>query len=122
MKKEIQKWLKQTKADLNTAEYLFKGKRYREAAFFCQQAAEKGLKTILLKRTGKIRKIHDLVQLGKDVGLPEQLQHKVKELTFAYIYSRYPDVKQERRAALKGKVIEFLSIVKEVLRWVESNL
>jgi len=34
----------------------------------------------LLERTGKIRKIHDLVELGKDTGVPDNVLDEVKEL------------------------------------------
>ena len=35
--------------------------------FLCQQAIEKAFKALLLKRTGEIRKTHDLVILGKNL-------------------------------------------------------
>tara|TARA_Y100000310_G_scaffold337125_1_gene423384 strand:- start:1987 stop:2280 length:294 start_codon:yes stop_codon:yes gene_type:complete len=87
--------MQQANEDYDTAKYNFKGKRYKAAAFFCQQSAEKSLKALSLKKTDKIRKIHDLVELGKDVDISEDLLNKLKQLTLAYIYSRYPDVKQE---------------------------
>jgi len=37
---EFKKWVEQAERDLNTAEYLFEGKRYKEASFFSQQSAE----------------------------------------------------------------------------------
>lgn len=73
-----------------------------------------------MKKTGKIRRIHDLVELGSNVELPEEILNDVKELTMAYIYSRYPDVTQE--LDLKKKVSHFLEVSKGISKWVEKNL
>lgn len=52
---------------------LFKNKKHEESAFFSQQAAEKALKALSLEKHEKIRKIHDIVELGREVKLPEHL-------------------------------------------------
>jgi HEPN domain-containing protein len=90
--KEFQKWLEKAKQDFDVAKYLFKGKKYEEASFFCQQAVEKALKSLSLKTREEIRKSHDLIVLGNDVKLPENLLEKCKDLSNVYIVSRYPDV------------------------------
>lgn len=120
MKEEVKRWVKSAKEDYETAKFNFEGEKYRASAFLCQQSVEKALKAFLLEKTGKIRKIHDLVELGKDGKIPPNLLNELKELTLAYIYSRYPDVKQENN--LKNKVSYFLEISKEVVKWVEENL
>ena len=120
MKEETNEWLMQAKEDYDVAEFNFKGKKYKAAAFYSQQTAEKAFKAILLEKTGKIRKIHDLVELGKDTGVPNNLLDEVKELTLAYIYTRYPDVKDD--PDFKEKVSDFLRVSKEVLRWAEEIL
>jgi len=120
MRPEVEKWWKQALDDLEKAKILYENKKYDGAAFYCQQAVEKAFKALLLKKTKKIRKIHDLVELGSEIRLPKNLLDPIKELTMAYIYSRYPDVKQEPN--LKEKVSHFLEISKEALKWVEKNL
>lgn len=120
MKPEVKGWWNKAKRDLDTAKYLYDGKKYEESSLFCQQAIEKALKALLLKKTGKIRKIHDLIELGKDTGLPTNLLNNLKELTLAYIYSRYPDTEQEPN--LKEKLPHFLGVSEEILKWVEENL
>ena len=120
MKEEVKRWMEQAREDYDTAKFNFDGKRYRAAAFFCQQAAQKALKAFLLKKTGKIDKIHDLVKLGTGVGLPSNLLSELKELTLAYVYSRYPDVIQVNN--LKDKVSHFLEVSKEVLKWIKKKL
>ena len=120
MKEEFKKWLEFAKEDHETAKFNFEGKKYRFAAYLCQQAIEKAFKAVLLKKTGHIRKIHDLVELGKNIELSSNLLDEVKELTLAYIYSRYPDVEQAHN--LKDKVNHFLEISEKMLKWVEENL
>jgi len=120
MKEETKKWLKQAEEDYKTAKFNFNGRKYKAAAFFCQQSAEKSLKALLLEKKGQIRKIHDLVELGKDAGIDEGLLDKLKQLTLAYIYSRYPDVQEVSN--LKQKVSDFLDVTNEVLKWVKLNL
>ncbi|MBU2639231.1 MAG: HEPN domain-containing protein [Nanoarchaeota archaeon] len=120
MKEIIKNWIEKAESDLDAAKYNFKGKRYDISAFLCQQAAEKALKALSLKKIKKLRKIHDLIELGKDVNISEDLLEKLKELTLAYIYSRYPDVKQELN--LKEKVSKFIKTSEEVIQWVKKLL
>lgn len=120
MKKEVKLWLKQAKRDLSSAKYNFKGKKYDVSAFLCQQSAEKALKALLLKKTGSIRKIHDLVELGKIAGLPSELLDSAKELTLAYIYSRYPDIQEVKN--LNKIVKKFLMITEKILKWTKQQL
>ena len=120
MKEEVKMWLRKAKQDLDSAKYNFKGKKYDVCAFLCQQSAEKALKALLLKKTGEIRKIHDLVELGKNVGLPLKLLDGSKELTLSYIYIRYPGIKEVKN--LNKIVEEFLKLSEEILKWVERQL
>ncbi len=120
MKNEAHIWLDQAHEDLDDAEYNFKGERYKTASFLCQQAVEKACKALLIQKTGKLRKIHDLVELGKSIELPSAFLDNCKELTLAYIYSRYPDVTAVDD--LEEKAAHFLEIAKEILQWIEKNL
>ena len=120
MRKEVKKWFDKAKKDLNSAKYNFKGKKYDVSAFLCQQSAEKALKALSLKKTGKIRKIHDLVELGKNVDLPSDLLDHAKELTLAYIYTRYPDVEEVKNF---DKIVKkFLGVSEDILKWVRKQL
>ena len=120
MKEEVKRWWNKAKDDLDKATILFKNQKYDGTVFFCQQAVEKALKALFLKEKNKIRKIHDLVELGKDVKLPENLINYCKELTLSYIYSRYPDIEEDKD--IKSISSNFLKYSKEILKWVEKNI
>lgn len=81
---------------------------------------EKALKALQLKRTGEYSKTHDLVKLGRDVRLKQNLLDGVKELTLVYVYTRYPDTESE--TDLKVKSHYFLKLVEDILKWAEENL
>ena len=116
---EFKKWVERAKRDLDTAKFLFEGKKYEESAFYSHQSIEKSLKGVLIKKSGKLLKIHDLVKLGKNVGMPNNYLVKLKELTFAYIYSRYPDVPKEDEINEKSE--KFILTAEEILKWSQKQ-
>jgi HEPN domain-containing protein len=120
MRKEVEKWFDKALQDLNAAKFNFKGGLFDVAAFFAQQAVEKALKALYLERFGRIRKIHDLVVLGRELELPEEFIDSCKELTAAYIYVRYPEIPEEKdiEAASEG----FIKTAEEVLEWIKKQL
>lgn len=120
MGNESPAWMEKAKRDIGTAKLLFGNDRFEESAFFSQQAAEKALKALLIHKKGKLRKIHDLVELGRDVGLPKEMADEAKELTMAYIYSRYPDA--EGAEDMKKRAAEFLEYARRILEWSEKSL
>lgn len=68
-------------------------KLYRQVCFHSQQCAEKGLKAVILEKGKKLRKVHDLLELSKDIeDLSLQLPASIEELDFLNrVYrSRYP--------------------------------
>ena len=120
MGEEVKNWLEQAKDDLETAKYLFEGKRYKQSSFFSQQAAEKGLKAILLQRTKKLIKVHDLVKLAKEINLDEEMVYECEKLSAVYIDARYPDVGSGKYT--KEETQDDLKIAEKVLKWVEKNI
>ncbi|MEM2918090.1 MAG: HEPN domain-containing protein [Candidatus Altiarchaeota archaeon] len=50
MTNEVETWLKQAVEDLETANILYKNKKYKAAAFYCQQAVEKAFKAVSIKK------------------------------------------------------------------------
>ena len=61
MKQAVKSWWNQTLKDIDTAKALYKIKKHDYSSFWCQQAGEKALKTLLLKRGHELIKTHDLV-------------------------------------------------------------
>jgi HEPN domain-containing protein len=63
----VQEWLKKAELDLKAAKILLdaEGDDYFTCAFHCQQAAEKFLKSYLVRHQVEFRKAHDLDELLK---------------------------------------------------------
>ena len=124
MKEEAKKWMNLAKDDLKSAQINFDNKQYYVCAFLCQQSVEKALKSLLIKKTGNLLKIHDLVILGKKVDLPEHLLEKCDKLNSVYLDTRYGDLGGKLPSKIFTKIIssEFLNSVKEVFRWLEKNI
>ena len=120
MRKEVQNWWKQAQHDVNTAEYLLDGKRYKEASFFCQQAAEKGLKAVLIHKTGKLIKIHDLVKLAKMTGIEKSFLDDCEKLSSVYIDARYPDTGSEEYSREETSLD--VGRAKRILQWATKNI
>ncbi len=123
MNGETKKWMRVARDDLDSARSNFENKKYYVAAFLSQQAAEKALKALLLKKSGRMIKIHDLVILGRKVNLPQDLLNKCELLSRAYIETRY-DFMDDKIPSQKFRAknsLEYFNIAKEVLLWVGKN-
>jgi len=121
MKEEVKRWWQSALKDLDTAKANFEIKKYSYSAFLCQQAAEKALKSLDLKLSGKIIKTHDLVFLGRRVKAPTILLEKCGKINPVYTDSRYPDF-STKEVYTREKVEELLTYSKEVLEWVKLQL
>ena len=113
-------WLEKAKADLSTAKYNFDGKKFDAAGFFSQQSAEKALKAVFIKRFRKLIKVHDLVFIARKLNASQELIDKCKELSPAYLYTRYPD-------AIPVKNIDSITenlifYAEEILKWAEESI
>lgn len=116
-------WWKQTLKDIDTAKFLYKTKRYDYGSFWCQQAAEKALKTLLFKMGYELIKTHDLVLLARKVAAPENIIQLCKELTPVYIETRYPDLGDEGFKKFTKKETEKDIInMGIIVKWVKKKL
>jgi HEPN domain-containing protein len=120
MREEIEKWIKRAEKDLDDAKFSLRGKRFELAAFLAQQTIEKALKALYLKKFNKIKKIHDLVILGKEVGLPENFLNQCKEITAAYIYARYPEIPEVDDMEKLAK--RFVKEAEVIVKWIKEHL
>lgn len=123
MREESIKWIMQAKADLRAAENSLKSKDYHASVFWSQQSVEKCLKGLIIEKEGKLYKIHDLVILGKRVGMPSELIQKSEKLSKVYIDSRYGVLDEIPSQKFNREDSEyFLLISKEVLEWVKKMI
>ena len=87
-------WLEQAQSDLAHARNDLEDRFYDWACFSAQQAAEKAVKAVLIRRGGEAwgHSVADL--LGEATGfytVPHHLLDAALELDKAYIPARYPD-------------------------------
>ncbi len=83
---DVEKWLQKAKGDLRKAEIMLRNREFDDVALHSQQAAEKALKALMIKKTGQLKKIHDLVELGKDAGMPQPLSDMLKVDDGLYLF------------------------------------
>ena len=119
MKEEIKKWMEQAREDYSTAKFNFEGKKYKSAAFWCQQCIEKAMKALLIKKTNNFPKIHDLTRLAKLNNAPIKIIELCAKINPAYIASRYPDSPKKYTEEECEQIIKYCE---EVLAWTEKNL
>lgn len=94
--KTIKNWTSLAEYDLETAKAMLKSGRYVYVAFTCQQAIEKLLKAIYVKRkNGTPPYTHNLTKLVDDAGVLSELSvpHRqlLETLNLYYIQSRYAE-------------------------------
>jgi len=128
MNSKVKEWHGLSKEDFDVAELTFKSKRYTHTVFMCQQAIEKSIKAVYVKKFNKVppRK-HDLLALCRDIGIIDELSDEYKKMlayiSSMYILARYPDTsrmgysKPDRKKARK-----VLITTKEVLEWLETEM
>ena len=75
LEKIINYWQESAEENYQTAEYLYKGKRYADCLFFCHLMIKKALKALIVQKTKThAPPIHDLTVLAKKskTALPEK--------------------------------------------------
>lgn len=125
MREEAKRWLKQSKADMKTAEDCFKDENYYASAFFCQQAVEKALKALyIIRRKDFPPRTHNLLDLSLELSLPEEVLRVARNLTPEFIVSRYPDAAGGVPAELydKEKTERILELTRRFFEWLKKEL
>jgi len=128
MRAEIRIWWDQATADLRTAEVNLRADRYYASVFFAQQAVEKALKALVLrkKRNPQTPEMfsHSLIYLAKVCRLPDKFHSFLRDLTAEYVNTRYPSAADEPPEALYDQLIasRTFSSAKEVLEWIKKHL
>ena len=63
MRKVTSSWIKDVEDEFDSAVILYEHGKYRGACYHSQQCVEKGLKTLILERGEKPKRIHDIIEL-----------------------------------------------------------
>ena len=125
---KVNDWIDIAQDDLETAEGCISFKKYLWAMVMCQQAIEKMLKAIYVKKTSEVpKKTHNLLILAKDVGLLTSLSEEtvslLEDLLIFYFGSRYPEEsKKLKKKCTQKYAIETYEKTKEVYLWLKALL
>jgi len=122
---ETKLWWAQARRDFRIAQPNHASYDYEVSVFYCEQAAQKALKALLLHRTSQMPpKIHNLIELGRLAGVGRPMREFLAELTPHYMITRYPDAAGAVTSDLhNGRVsLRFLRGTKTVMDWCRSRL
>jgi len=125
MREEILLWWKQAERDVKTAMNCRRSGDYYAAAFFCQQAVEKALKALYMKKKKKSSgPTHSLTFLGRETGVARGKIPFLRKLTAEYFVSRYPDALRDvpANAYTEEDIDQYLKETGEVLQWVKRQI
>ncbi len=84
-------WLRQAENDLLWAEDTLRAGRYAQACFAAQQAAEKALKAVALRKGADQVRSHSILEIARALQVDGEVENAAKRLDLYYISARYPD-------------------------------
>lgn len=124
MRKEIDYWYEQAKADFKSATDLLKSRDFYASVFFSHQTAERSLKALYIKEKKRSVKTHNLVFLARELTAPEDIINNCAELTPDYLTTRYPDAATGApfESYTKESAGRHLDMAEEVFRWVKKRI
>lgn len=126
MSTAVERWVEQARYDLDTARAMLKSGRYLYVLFCCQQAVEKILKAIIVRRTMDFPpRIHNLLRLAEIAGIKMEPAREdlLGELSGYYIQSRYPEEIESLAQATSREIgQDALDKTEEVIEWLFSIL
>jgi HEPN domain-containing protein len=94
--KVAQHWYQQAVHDLEMARRNLTVEGYDVAAFLAHQAVEKLLKAAFALEGRPVPRTHHLDEMASQLGLPDELQDALLDLTSDYAVARYPEMLQAR--------------------------
>ncbi len=123
---DIQQWVEASDYDLGTAEAMLSAGRYLYVLFCCQQATEKMLKGVVVKRTGEFPpKTHNFSRLLELAALKidKETEEFLGRLSFYYLEARYPtELGKLSRMVSRDMARQYLAKAKELLVWLKQEL
>jgi HEPN domain-containing protein len=119
-------WVERAQYDLDTADAMFKAGRYLYVLFCCQQAVEKAIKALIVKKTGELSpRIHNLLRLAEvaEIESDHKQIHFFTTLSGYYIQSRYPEEIRMAGATITQELArEILGQTEQTVKCVLSKL
>lgn len=91
MKDRSSDWLRQAENDLLWTQDTIKAGRYAQACFAAQQAGEKALKALALKRGYSEVRSHSILEISRALKINSEIENCAMRLDQYYISARYPD-------------------------------
>ncbi len=116
-------WLNRARSNLALARGRLPGAYLEDLCFEAQQAAEKAVKALLLKRGVAFPHVHDLARLltlleGAGEKIPESVR-QAEMLTRYAVVTRYPGLAEPVTEVLYHEAV---ATAQTVIEWVESRL
>ncbi|MBI2901519.1 MAG: HEPN domain-containing protein [Planctomycetes bacterium] len=121
---EVERLIRQARADLKVAEDNLGIDHFDVAAFYSHQSVEKGLKALFIHLRRKAPPFtHDLVELGRALSAPAALATDLADLTREYTTARYPDAANAVPAEMYTKDIARRAIdaARRLWKWIEPR-
>lgn len=121
-------WLDIADYDLETAEAMYKTKRWLYVAFMCHQVIEKTIKAYWSDNSDDIPPYtHNHMRLAEGCGLYAQMDENQKTfleiITNYNIAARYPEDKAELASTLKPEVCrQIIDDTKQLQQWIKEKL
>ena len=114
-------WMNRARSSLRKARARIPGVYAEDMCYDAQQAAEKAVKAVLMKRRGDFPFVHDidhLMSLLVDDGMaiPDAVR-RASELTKYVVIGRYPF---EHRPVSEEEYAEAVAMAEAVVRWAEE--
>lgn len=126
MDEDIQPWLRFAESDMVSAETLHRAGQELNTIFHLQQAVEKTLNALLIKRTASFPpRIHDLLKLADlcGISLEEKQVQLLENLNEFYIESRYPEAWGKAPSETSPeKTARLMRSTKEFVEWLRQQL
>ena len=116
-------WLNRARSNLALAKNRIPDAYLEDLCFEAQQAAEKAIKAMMIRRNMEFPYVHDLARLLsllEEAGeaLPEAVR-KAEELTLYALITRYPGI---ARPVAVREYREAVEIAETVVQWAEERL
>ena len=117
---DIREWLAYAEADRRSAQNAVQMADYRDAAFHCQQAIEKLLKTVIVAETGQrppyIHDLRTLLRRIRQIAIPEELARDISDMDIYYTGTRYPGV-LDPEMLTQERISLLVAQMEEVFQW-----